>query len=134
MDLERFKGKKIALLGFAVENISVAKFLLKHNIDFIVLDQAPVEQLSKEAQKEIKDARLASSVGLGWGKPRQKPRRKRLKIKTGENYLSELDKFDIIIRSPGVKYLTPEIQGAKKAGREITSSTKLFFVMKSMIF
>jgi len=107
MDLERFKGKKIALLGFAVENISVAKFLLKNNLNFEIRDQAPVEKLLGEAQKEIKD--------------------KGLKIKTGADYLSNLDKFDLIIRSPGVKYLTPKVQAAKKRGAEITNSTKLFF-------
>ena len=45
----------------------------------------------------------------------------------GKNYLKNLEKFDLIVRSPGVPYLLPEIQKAKKAGVEITSATKLFF-------
>ncbi|OGF62528.1 UDP-N-acetylmuramoylalanine--D-glutamate ligase [Candidatus Giovannonibacteria bacterium RIFCSPLOWO2_01_FULL_44_40] len=45
----------------------------------------------------------------------------------GRNYLKNLDKFDMIVRSPGVPYLLPEIQKAKKAGVKITSATKLFF-------
>lgn len=45
----------------------------------------------------------------------------------GRNYLKGLEKFDMIVRSPGVPYLTPEIQRAKKAGVEVTSATKLFF-------
>ena len=105
--MERLRGKKVALLGFGVENISVAKFLLKNKIDFEISDQAPMEKLSEEAQREIRD--------------------KKLEIRTGKDYLSGLDKFDIIVRSPGIPYLKPEIQAAKSSGTEITSSTKLFF-------
>ncbi|KKU29659.1 MAG: UDP-N-acetylmuramoylalanine-D-glutamate ligase, partial [Candidatus Giovannonibacteria bacterium GW2011_GWB1_46_20] len=45
----------------------------------------------------------------------------------GNDYLKNLDKFDMIVRSPGVSYLSPEIQKAKRAGIIITSTTKLFF-------
>ncbi len=47
--------------------------------------------------------------------------------KQGNNYLKNLDKFDMVVRSPGIPYLLPEIQRAKKFGVEITSATKLFF-------
>lgn len=47
--------------------------------------------------------------------------------KFGADYLDGLERFDMIVRSPGIPYLTPEIQRAKKAGVEITSATKLFF-------
>lgn len=47
--------------------------------------------------------------------------------KFGRNYLKHLETFDLIVRSPGVPYLTPEIQRAKRVGVEITSATKLFF-------
>jgi len=50
--------------------------------------------------------------------------------KFGENYLQGLDRFDLVVRSPGIKYLTPEIQKAKKRGVEISSLTKLFFKFK----
>lgn len=45
----------------------------------------------------------------------------------GKDYLKGLEKFDILVRSPGIQYLSPEIQRAKKKGVEITSTTKLFF-------
>ncbi len=110
-------GKKIALLGFGVENISVAKFLLKHKIDFEILDKAPVEELTDDGQELIKAQNL--------------------KIRTGDDYLSNLADYNFIIRSPGIPCLTPEIQAArlpkpgtggqaKLSGSEITSSTKLF--------
>src|SRR3989338_2192716 len=47
--------------------------------------------------------------------------------KQGKDYLKGLESFDMIVRSPGIPYLLPEIQKAKKAGVKITSATKLFF-------
>ena len=47
--------------------------------------------------------------------------------KLGKNYLKDLDKFNLIVRSPGISYLRPEIQKARKQGIKITSATKLFF-------
>jgi UDP-N-acetylmuramoylalanine--D-glutamate ligase len=107
MNLEYFKGKNIALIGFGVENISIAEFLLKHNFDFTVLDRSPVKELSKEAQILIKSNNPKNICG--------------------DKYLSDLDKYNIVIRSPGIPYLAKEIQEAKKNGTEISSSTKLFF-------
>ncbi|MDO8523168.1 MAG: UDP-N-acetylmuramoyl-L-alanine--D-glutamate ligase [bacterium] len=47
--------------------------------------------------------------------------------KQGKDYLKNLQDFDMLVRSPGIPYLSSEIQKAKKAGVEITSTTKLFF-------
>ena len=45
----------------------------------------------------------------------------------GKDYLNNLNDFDMVVRSPGIPYLLPEIQKAKKDGVKITSTTKLFF-------
>lgn len=47
--------------------------------------------------------------------------------KNGYDYLKGLARFDVIYRSPGVPYLTPEIQKAVKKGIPCSSATKLFF-------
>ena len=47
--------------------------------------------------------------------------------KQGRDYLKNLEDFDMVVRSPGIPFLSPEIQKAKKKGVEITSTTKLFF-------
>ena len=115
MDLNIFRGptgvaladKKIALLGFGIENISVAKFLLKNDIDFSVLDKASLEEIIEEGQLLIKE--------------------KKLNLISGDDYLSSLSDFDLIVRSPGIPYLSEEIQTAESNGTIITSSTKLFF-------
>ncbi len=47
--------------------------------------------------------------------------------KYNKNYLKNLEKFDTVFRSPGIPYLLPEIQQARRAGVKISSATKLFF-------
>ncbi len=47
--------------------------------------------------------------------------------KFGKNYLKNLNRFDIVFRSPGVPYNLPEIQKVIKAGVKISSPTALFF-------
>ncbi len=54
--------------------------------------------------------------------------------KLGKNYLDGLEKFDLIFRSPGIPYLRPEIQRAKKSGVKISSATNLFFELAEPIF
>lgn len=41
-------------------------------------------------------------------------------------YLEKLDEFDVIFRSPGIKFLTPQIQSAKAKGVFVTSCMKFF--------
>lgn len=47
--------------------------------------------------------------------------------KDDPEYLKDLKTFDLIFRSPGVPYNLPEIQAAIKAGKKVSSATKLFF-------
>lgn len=108
--LENYKNKKVAILGLGVEGIATAEFLLKHQISFSVLDMKSEQEL-QEIYPEVV-ARLQKQHVLFIG---------------GAGYLLHLEKFDIIVRSPGISILTPELSAAKQKGIEITSHTKLFF-------
>lgn len=44
----------------------------------------------------------------------------------GEHYLNDLDQFDMIFRSPGIKFLEPAVQAAVASGVDVTSSTSYF--------
>lgn len=44
-----------------------------------------------------------------------------------KKYLRNLERFDVIFRSPGVPYTLPQIQRAIKSGVKFSSATKLFF-------
>ena len=94
--------KKIAILGFAREGRSILKFLKKDkefkNAEIWILDRS---------------SKIETPAGI--------------KKITGSDYLKNLEKFDIIFRTPGIPYLLPEIQKAKKSGVKISSATNLFF-------
>lgn len=50
-----------------------------------------------------------------------------VRLSLGEHYLDGLAGQDIIMRTPGFEYFTPELQAAKAAGSEVTSEMELFF-------
>jgi len=47
--------------------------------------------------------------------------------KDGEQYLDGLEKYDLLVRSPGIRLDTPQLVQYQKNGGEITSQTKIFF-------
>ncbi|MBI4085360.1 MAG: UDP-N-acetylmuramoyl-L-alanine--D-glutamate ligase [Candidatus Liptonbacteria bacterium] len=95
---------KIAILGFAREGRSVLKFLQK-------------DREFKKSEIWILDKNPNSVSGIN-----RVPG-----IRTGKNYLKNLHVFDVVFRSPGIPYLSPEIQKAERKGTEILSATKIFF-------
>lgn len=50
-----------------------------------------------------------------------------VRLSLGPHYLDGLVGQDIIMRTPGFEYFTPELQAAKAAGSEVTSEMELFF-------
>jgi len=94
--------QKIAIVGFGKEGQSAYRFL-KKTAEF------------RGAEIWILDSDKKTKVPAG------------AFSRLGDSYLENLEWFDIIIRSPGVKYYAPEIQNAIKNGAEVTSPTKLFF-------
>ena len=96
--------REIAILGFGAEGQSVLRFL-KRSPEY------------KNAEIWILDKNTAL----------KKPAGKNIYLQLGASYLKNLPQFDVISRSPGIPYLTPEIQKARRAGSRISSVTKLFF-------
>ena len=106
--IEKFKNKKICLLGFGIENQALLDYLIKKKIE--------CEIVVCDAYKETKD-----SV--------KKLNFKKTKISwcLGEDYDKNLNKFDIVSRIAGYPLFTREIKKAIKANIEITNPIKLFF-------
>jgi len=102
-----WQKKKVAVLGFGLEGLTSAKFLKNNGADVWILDRKQKENLD---HKMITEAEQFGAQFI-----------------LGKNYLDNLIDFDIIIRSPGVRRLLPEIVAAEKQGVIITSQTKLFF-------
>lgn len=102
-----FKNKKIAILGLGVEGVATAKFLAEKGGKIWILDNNKKENIDQEF--------LTSVEKIAEG------------FICGENYLETLSDFDMIVRSPGVRRLTPELLEAEEKGVIITSQIKLFF-------
>lgn len=93
---------KIAILGFGREGRSVLGFLKKskklRNAELWVLDQNPKVKIPRGAKSQL-----------------------------GKEYLSNLEVFDVVFRSPGIPYNLPQIKKARRSGIKFSSLTKLFF-------
>lgn len=101
-----FLQKRIGILGLGVNNLALVGWLLARGARSItVCDQNPAVRL----------------VHPSW--------EQRLMWRLGPGYLDHLDDFEVVIRSPGIPWLSPAIQQAKAAGVEISSQTKLFFAL-----
>lgn len=105
--LEYYKNKKIAILGLGIEGLASADFLLKQGVACTVLDKKSEQGLDTAVVARLKEQNVM--------------------FITGDDYLSHIEAFDIIIRSPGISMLTPELVVAQKKGVVITSHTQLFF-------
>jgi len=104
--LGKFKGKRVALLGFGIENQAFLKWLQKQKIDceIVICDQ------KKDLDLEYPEL---NQENISWN--------------LGANFDKNLEQFDIILRVPGYPLFKPEIKKAIRAGVEVTSPTKLFF-------
>ena len=91
---------KIAILGYGVEGRAIFNYLRAHEYsDITICDQ---------------DMGLKEKMPDG------------VSVRLGPKYLNDLTDFDVVFRSPGIRYLDARIQAAVVGGAEVTSSTKFF--------
>lgn len=103
--LERYRGRRIAVLGLGVSNQPLMGLLLGAGLDVTGCDWTPREKQS--------EAVLALE-------------RRGAKLRLGEDYLTGL-KADVVFRTPGMLPTMPEIQDLAARGAEITSEMEVFF-------
>lgn len=104
MDLE---NKKIGILGLGEENIALIKYFVSIGVTNLTVCDGKNKDSLESYLDQIKDVKFDSNFG--------------------PDYLDNLDQFDIVFRTPGIWFLTKEIQDALHHGVEISSQTKLFF-------
>lgn len=103
--MEKFKNKKVALLGLGIEG--------KDALNFLSGKGALITLFDRKSEKDL-DFEGVNKDGI--------------KLSLGEDYLKEgLLDFDFIVRSPGIYRYIPEIVEAEKNGVEVTSAIKIFF-------
>ncbi len=103
---EHIKNKKVAVLGIGVSNRPLIKFLAALGVDITAFDRFQRKELGA-LPEELE--------GLG------------VKLSLGENYLGGLKGFDVVFRTPGIRFDIPELVAEKSRGAEITSEMEVFF-------
>lgn len=93
-----YTGKRVAVVGYGVNNAELVPLLRRRGASVTVLDR---------------------DMGLA-------PKLAGINHRLGEHYLDDLTDFDILFRTPGVPFLHPQLQAAATAGVVVTSQTQLF--------
>lgn len=104
MNMDRFKNKKVAVLGFGIEGQSVCDFL-KGIATLTVFDEKKREEFDPEIIARYENGGIEFRFG-------------NIQILSG---------FDSIFRSPGIHPNNKVLAEASNAGIEVTSATKVFF-------
>ena len=103
---DRLKDKKIAIVGIGLSHIDMIKMFAEKGLDIIVYDKRTAEELG-ELYTEF------TKLGIC--------------LELGSRYLSKLGGEEIIFRTPGMDYFTPELNMARYAGTAVTTELEVFF-------
>ena len=108
-EFENFiKNKKIAIIGLGVSNTPLLDYFYNLNVDISIFDKKGDNLLLPDIKEKIQKYDVKTYVG--------------------DNYLENLNGFDIIFRSPSCRPDLPEIQAEVERGAILTSEIEM--VMK----
>jgi len=98
--MEEINGKSALIVGYGREGQSVHRFLLAHhpNLKIGIADIAKIKPIDKNVDLHL-----------------------------GKDYLEDIEKYDVLIRSPGISSSLPQLKNFTKAGKIVTSATNIFF-------
>ena len=98
-------SKKVAVIGIGVSNTPLIRYLCNLGVDVTAFDRADASRIEPYL-KEIE--------GLD------------VKLHLGPNYLDKLKGFDIIFKTPVIRYDIPELERARQEGAVVTSEMEVF--------
>lgn len=109
LKLENFKNgiknKRVAVLGIGVSNTPLIKYLVNIGVYITAFDKCEREKFGQE---------ILELEHMG------------VEFSLGEKYLDELNGFDVIFRTPGMRFDIPELLEEKERGALITSEMEVF--------
>lgn len=107
--LEQFKndikGKKVAVLGIGISNTPLIRYLAGMGVNITAFDQADRQELQQTLDK---------LEGLD------------VEYSLGKDYLKNLNGFDVIFKTPKVRFDIPELVSEREKGAVITSEMEVF--------
>lgn len=102
-----FSEKLVAVLGAGIEGYSSATYLKSQGAYVTVLDQKSKEEIEADLVNKF------SALGV--------------ETKFHPDSLSDLTRYEILVRTPGIRPDLPAIENRIKSGATLTSNTKIFF-------
>ena len=109
MKLKQFKKeireKKVAVLGIGISNTPLIKYLAKLGVDITAFDKAD-------------EVALKTSIEAFNGMHAE--------FSLGENYLDNLKGFDMIFKTPKIRFDIPELVKERERGAVVTSEMEVF--------
>lgn len=99
------KTKKVAVLGIGISNTPLIKYLAQLGVDITAFDKADKEHL----RDTIESVAVPS-----------------VKYNLGKDYLSGLKGFDVIFKTPKVRFDIPELVSERQRGAVVTSEMEVF--------
>jgi len=102
----KIKNKKVAVLGIGISHTPLISYLYNLGADITAFDKSDKTKL---------EPLLEQFKGMD------------IKYSLGEGYLDNLKGFDILFRTPGMRYDIPQILAAKEEGTVVTSEMEVFF-------
>ena len=102
---KNIEGKRVAVIGLGVSNIPLVRYLLKLNALITVFDKRTIEKLDIYLCDEFASKGVAFSLG--------------------EDYLSKLEGFDYIFRSPSMRPDIKEVVAEVERGAILTSEIEM---------
>ena len=111
--LEQFKahmqGRKVAVLGVGVSNRPLIRYIARLGARITAFDMAdPSDEVLRRTMEDFQ----AEGIDLAWS--------------TGKDYLKGLKGFDMVFRTPKVRFDIPELLAERERGAVITSEMEVF--------
>lgn len=104
--LDQLKGINAAVVGLGISNVPVVRFLRSLGASVTACDRKSARELGTTYQE-------LEALGVGF--------------QLGSTYLEDLTRFDLIVKTPGMRPDIPQIQAAVSNGAVLTSEIQLVF-------
>ncbi len=101
------KEKKVAFVGLGVSHRDLVPIYIEKGAKVFVCDKRNYDEMDTELCDRLKKLGVVFELG--------------------ENYLDNLSEMDVVFRTPGMNYFTPQLKQAKDNGVIITSEIETFF-------
>ncbi len=107
-DPASWRGRRVAVLGLGVSNVPLVRFLCRQGAVVSARDQKRAEELAERLQE------LA-----GWP----------VEFRLGPGYLDDLQGYDYLFLTPGMRKDLPAVEAARRAGATVTGEAALFLAL-----